>query len=410
LCTTCRWISTARLAIALSNAGCRVEAVCPGGHPITRTRAVHHRHGYNAFAPLRSITVAMERARPDLIIPCDDLATAHLHHLHGRAVRSGQALTSVRTLIESSLGDPAHYSLIGSRRSFLTLARNKGIRVPDTEIVESVADLERSLGRVGYPAVLKADGTSGGVGVRIVQSFGEAQQAFRLLKAPPLAARAVKRAIFDRDRTLLLPSLVRKRRVVSVQGFVSGREATIALACWQGRILASISVEVLNTWKPGGPASVVRLIDNFESAAAETMVGTLGLSGLCGFDFMIEDSTDHAYLLEMNPRSTQICHLPLGVGRDLPAALHSTLTGEPLPETASVTDGDTIALFPQEWQQNPSSEFLRSAYHDVPWSEPELVRACVRRHPLNRLLSWRRAGSARTERAIPENPSVTSRD
>jgi hypothetical protein len=245
--------------------------------------------------------------------------------------------------------------------------------------------------RFGFPAVLKADGTSGGVGVRIVRCPEEAERGFRSLKAPPLAIRAAKRAILDGDRTLMLPSLLRKRRVVSVQTFIRGREATIAVACWQGLILASISVEVLNTWKPGGPASVVRLIDNAGMVAVEKMVSCLGLSGLCGFDFMIEDSTEHAYIIEMNPRSTQICYLPLGVGRDLPAALYSTLSGEPLREAPSVTAGDIIALFPQEWQQNPASEFLRSAYHDVPWAEPELVRACIRRRPLDRLLSLPRS-------------------
>jgi hypothetical protein len=42
-----------------------------------------------------------------------------------------------------------------------------------------------------------------------------------------------------------------------------------------------------------------------------------------------------------------------------------------------VTDNDTIALFPQEWIRDPASSFLRSAYHDIPWEEPELIRDCV---------------------------------
>jgi hypothetical protein len=42
-----------------------------------------------------------------------------------------------------------------------------------------------------------------------------------------------------------------------------------------------------------------------------------------------------------------------------------------------VTESDTIALFPQEWMRDPASEYLTSGYHDVPWEEPELIRACV---------------------------------
>jgi hypothetical protein len=27
--------------------------------------------------------------------------------------------------------------------------------------------------------------------------------------------------------------------------------------------------------------------------------------------------------------------------------------------------------------RDPASEYLTSGYHDVPWEEPELIRACV---------------------------------
>jgi len=29
--------------------------------------------------------------------------------------------------------------------------------------------------------------------------------------------------------------------------------------------------------------------------------------------------------------------------------------------------------------RDPASSFLTSGYHDVPWEEPELLRACVRK-------------------------------
>ncbi|MFZ0940193.1 MAG: hypothetical protein WAN63_12230, partial [Candidatus Sulfotelmatobacter sp.] len=85
----------------------------------------------------------------------------------------------------------------------------------------------------------------------------------------------------------------------------------------------------------------------------------------------------NAHLIEINPRATQVGHLRLGPGRDLPAALSSVLSGDPLRAAPEVTEKDTIALFPQEWLRDPASTFLTSAYHDVPWEEPELLRACV---------------------------------
>jgi predicted ATP-grasp superfamily ATP-dependent carboligase len=120
------------------------------------------------------------------------------------------------------------------------------------------------------------------------------------------------------------------------------------------------------------------LIENAEmSAAAEKLVRRLNLSGVLGFDFMLEAHTGNAYLIEINPRSTQVGHLTLGEGRDLPAALYSALSGEAVHTAPKVTENDTIVLFPQEWMRDPESSFLMSGYHDVPWDEPELLRACV---------------------------------
>jgi predicted ATP-grasp superfamily ATP-dependent carboligase len=120
----------------------------------------------------------------------------------------------------------------------------------------------------------------------------------------------------------------------------------------------------------------MRLIDSCEmSIAAEKIVRRLNLSGIVGLDFMLEEQTGNPYLIEVNPRATQVGHLTLGSGRDLPAALYAALTGEVIREAPKITENRTIALFPQEWKRNPESSFLQSGYHDVPWEEPELIRA-----------------------------------
>jgi len=93
---------------------------------------------------------------------------------------------------------------------------------------------------------------------------------------------------------------------------------------------------------------------------------------------MLEAETGNAYLIEINPRSTQVGHLTLGPGRDIPAALYSAASGQRVRPAPKLTEDKTIALFPQEWIRDPASVFLQSAYHDVPWDRPELIRACVR--------------------------------
>ncbi len=380
LATTCRWFAVARLAMGLKNAGFAVEIVCPNAHPILKTSAVQRTYLYHALFPLVSFRAAIQAAQPALVIPCDDLATGHLHAVYRKERRkqpSGNLLTGI---IARSLGDPASYAPAGARSSLIALAKAEGLRVPETAIVVNARQLRAWLNTHGFPAVLKTDGSAGGIGVKIVHSLEEANHAFSALNTPPLAARVLKRAIVDQDINLLIPFLLRQRPLINVQSFIRGHDATSAVACWEGKAIASLRFDVLHTWMPKGPASVLRLIDNPEiSAVINRIVGKLKLSGLYGFDFMIEEDTGHAFLIEMNPRATQTCHLPLGPGRDLPAALWSALSGEPLADTKSVTEKSEIALFPLEWQRNPASRFLATAYHDVPWDEPELLRACVRK-------------------------------
>lgn len=378
--TTTNWVPTARLAVGLASAGFTVEALCPAGHPIGQTQAARRTHSYHGLWPLRSLAGAIAAAKPDLVLPGDDLATRHLHELHGRPEMDSADVTGLRSLLEKSLGSPERFPVIHSRAAFMEVAREVGIRVPETATVETEEQVKDSVDRIGLPMVLKADGTSGGEGVRVARTASEAQLAFRKLQAPPLLARAFKRAVADHDRTLLRPSLLRRRPAISAQAFVAGHEATSTIVCWKGVVRASLHFEVLRKSHAAGHATVVRFIDHPEiPAAVEKIVRRIGLSGFCGFDFMLEAATGNAYLIEINPRATQVGHLTLGAGRDLPAALYGAVTGQLARVAPAMTDNPTIALFPHEWARDPQSEFLRTGYHDVPWGTPELLRACIRR-------------------------------
>jgi len=378
MAATDRWYPTVRLAMALAEAGCSVEAVCPSNHPVNNTRAVRRTHNYNGLVPLLSFGRAIDTTNPDIVIPSDDLATQHLHDLYSRERDRGNSGSRVCRLIERSLGTAESFEVVYARTAFMQLAEEEGVRVPETKVVTNKSDLLDWITRMGFPIVLKADGTSGGDGVKVVNTVDEAERAFRKLQAPPLLARAVKRALLDQDLTLLGPSLFRRGFVVNAQAFVAGNETTSTIACWNGTVLASLHFEVLEKVSSTGHATAVRLIEHPEmSAAAEKIARRLKLSGMYGLDFMLESQTGNSYLIEINPRTTQVGHLALGLGRDLPAALYAAITGESLQPAPKVTENDTIALFPQEWKRDPASPLLSSGYHDVPWGEPALVNACV---------------------------------
>lgn len=379
IATTERWYPTVRLGMALAEAGCVVCAVCPSGHPLGKTRAAQRMYEYNGLRPLKSFADAITAAEPDFIVPGDDLATTHLHRLYEKQVRNKTTGARVCALIERSLGAAESFSVMHARADFMHLASRVGVRVPKTDIVEDMDDLRRSISRLGLPMVLKADGTSGGDGVRLVHTLEEAEHALRKLQAPPLLARAAKRSLVDQDANLVWPSLLRRRHVVNAQPLIEGNEATSAVFCWEGSVLASLHFEVVNKVRARGHATVLKVIENREmSAAIEEIASRLKLSGLHGFDFILEAQTGNAYLIEMNPRATQVGHLQLGPEHDLPAALYAVLAKQAVQPAPKVTEKDTIALFPQEWLRDPESEYLTTAYHDVPWAEAELVKDCVR--------------------------------
>jgi hypothetical protein len=141
-----------------------------------------------------------------------------------------------------------------------------------------------------------------------------------------------------------------------------------------------LSVEVVQTAGENGPASVVRVVEDEDmEQAARRLVERLQLSGFVGLDFVIDQRNGRPQLIEVNMRATQIGHLRLGSGRDLTAALCQAATGEHIGPLSAYTEQEFIALFPQEWLRDPCSEYLRTAYHDVPWEIPGLVRLATSR-------------------------------
>ncbi len=376
LATTCRWFATARMAMAFSRAGCDVDIVSPPNHPACSTHAIQNHYRYHGLAPQRLFRAAILSSKPDLIIPSDDVAMRHLHRIYAAASQAHDPSSeTICHVLQASLGDPASYPITESREKFMAMVREEGIRIPETKTVTSADEVEHWIAHHGFPAVLKADGTSGGEGVRIVRSLPEALQAYKTLHAPLASIIAAKRTFVDGDSNCIVPWLLQRPRDVSIQTFVNGPDANIAAACWQGEVLASIDVEVLETWRPKGPATIIRVQQNCERLeVVQKIVRRLKFSGLCGFDFMIDTNTSNAYLIEMNARATQTCSLPLGPGRDLISSLCAAVTGQAVSVPSIHLSGETIALFPHAWHGNTSSELFQSSYFDVPVDEPDLTR------------------------------------
>ena len=141
IATTTRWFPTARLVVALANAGFTVDAVCPSNHPLAKTGVVRKDFRYRGLNALPSFADAITAAKPDLIVAGDDLATQHLQILHDQETRKGLGGAQICRLIERSLGAPESFSIVNARTKLMELAESEGVRVPKTAVIRDQDDL-----------------------------------------------------------------------------------------------------------------------------------------------------------------------------------------------------------------------------------------------------------------------------
>lgn len=391
LTDTNRWPATVRLAIGFRKMGCRVAVLCPvPHHPVQKTNAAERIYHYSGLRPVASLRTAIEDFSPTIVIPACDRGVRHLHTLHHQARTEGAAAEPIAALIERSLGPAESFPVVASRYGLLELARQAGIRVPTTVELEQTSDLEAFTAENKFPWMLKADGTSAGRGVRVARDADEAGRDFAELSRPASALQFAKILLLNRNRDWAIGERKGPQPAVIAQSFVDGRPANCAVVCCDGKILAGIAVEVIRASGPRAPSTVVEVVEGSEMLEAARLIASrLRLSGFFGLDFMIENATSAAWLIEMNPRCTPLCPLPLGSGRDLVAALSAQLAGEPLPECRPVTTLKRIAFFPQAWNNGDHVANGRptgASYHDIPDSEPALIQELLHPWPERSLL------------------------
>lgn len=373
LTATTPWPLSARLAVRLIAHGCTVHALCPRGDALATVTGMGRILRYSGLRSLAALQDAVNVARPDIIVPCDDRAVWQLHELH-------ELRPDLRTLIENSLGAPDSFAKVRSRAAVMDLARDAGVRTPETQVLRCEEDIRAWFAARPGKAAVKLDGTWGGSGVQVVCSPEQAIEVWRRFAAPEPRGTSLKRWIIDRDPLAYWRSQSHQTRTVSIQRFVAGRPANAMLAAWRGELLGLVSVEVLCTQGPIGASTVVRLISSAEiERAARVLVGELGVSGFVGLDFILEEGTGAPCLIELNARCTQLGHLVLPGQGDLAGLLCAALGLSGASARGELPiDREVIAFFPQALAWNPDSPYMQQCHHDVPWSEPALVRELLR--------------------------------
>jgi hypothetical protein len=231
----------------------------------------------------------------------------------------------------------------------------------------------------GFP-VLKADGTSGGEGVRMVAHGCRSAACFsKVTGAAAFGASAQASPVFDQDDTLVTAratAAASGRQRSGLRGRARSHQHHRLL---EGNVLAGLHFEVLRKGHAAGHATVVRLIENAEISAPPKRS-----SGEWAYPACADSISCWKQIPGMPTSSRSIpgqrrLDTRAGCGARSSCSIIWRGNREAIRVAPAVTENRTIALFPHEWARDPQSEFLRTGYHDVPWDTPELVHACIRR-------------------------------
>jgi ATP-grasp domain len=379
-------IGTDRLPAALGALGGRCAVLCPPGYYCATPRAV------GRWFPLpahRGLWLGMHFLRPqleaacrewgaELIVPMDNVSAQFL-----RVIATSRSVTPhLRILLQRSFGSPKGYKAACSRSGLMQVAAQLGVHLPRFCVSADPRTLLDHAQDWGFPVVLKSENTCGGHGVTIAETADDLRaQLTGLLQGS--AFRRIRRAsrqLFWRlaglGETAGAPPLL--------QSFMPGIPAMRTVSTWQGQVLEGVSFAAEEVSGRTGPSTTVRFVENAEMAdTARRLVAALGCSGFMSFDFMLDETTGRAALIEANPRPIGTTHLGRLFGHDPCAPLLACLTGEqPIPVRPPIAEPRVIALFPKEMERDPHNLQRLQAdgiYHDVPTDEPAVIKTYLQR-------------------------------
>jgi carbamoyl-phosphate synthase large subunit len=272
-------------------------------------------------------------------------------------------------LLRASLGRPEMYDAALLKTRTLRLARSLGVRTPECRTVATPEAALAAADELGYPVHLKTSFSWAGNGVVACRDPRELEAAARgAFRKSPL--RGLKRGL----RAWLHRDWYPTDSATDVQKTIQGTGAAFNAVALDGRLLAGFATCKARTAYEGGPSTVVRLCANPElTDAAATLIEALGATGFLSFDFMIENETDAAYLIESNPRPAQVGHLGKSVGVDLCAALAAALAGKVETPRLIPSAERTVGLFPLAWLRDTKAGDEMGDALDRPREDPTLA-------------------------------------
>lgn len=282
-------------ARGLERSGCTVDVIAAtGGHGSCKTDGATWQLAPRVGDPrlMDRIDAEVRRTRPDVIYPI----TEPLQQLLWDATPDWQVRVFPHV-------PPAKRAARRDKRVMSELVARTGVHVPEQRSVPSDADVERAVGDIGLPIIIKGTTGRGGSATRLCTSADAALAAAR--------------------------DLLRRGVEPFAQAYVSGVTCLAGGLFDHGRLLRFYSgIKTLQFPSRVGPAAEIRSTDDPELGSIAARVGAAAeVTGLASMDLM-RDAQGRYSFLELNPRPWGSIGAAIDAGVDLFDALVQLWRGE----------------------------------------------------------------------------------
>ncbi len=364
-----RWLTIERLPLCLQQAGFQISFLCQAESIVNDLPAAHKIH-WTQGDFLTQVESAILAGSPDLLV-CLDEATIHALTAVSETPAFDDFVMRQGPLLQRSLGNLKTLKSRCQRRFLCAPVVQERIRLPRTITSRDPAVLLRFAEECDWRVAAKREGSFGGLGVKKIVTEEEFRRA--------------------------LPEIVAVTEGCILQQWIEGEITMCASIARAGKILSSLALQKIESLPLGYSTVVKPIISPSMDEIAAAMADTLQLSGFFSCDFIVEEGTGIAYLIELNPRPVTVFHLDWLFGLSTAQAVHDLITGESRVQTSTLVGNyGEVALFPKALMHRTESVNSRHGLlHDVPWDCPEVLSAYRRKYP-KKIMRW-----AAGERLLP---------
>ncbi len=372
---TGRW-GPARLISPLTEAGFEIAVLCPTSNLISKSSHVKcffelpELKSWRQFA--KSLNAVLANWQPTLILPCDEQVIAALHFIIRLKLKGENIISDDHLQVFlNSIGRPDRLDAMIFKSDTRELASDLGINVPAGGRVDSASKAVKLAQELAFPVFVKKSFSWAGRGTIMCQNAAEVTQAYNELNPKRSPLKDAMRRLMGRD---WYPA----HSATDVQKALTGVSAMFNVVAWRGKYLGGFFGSREQTVGDNGPSTIVSIGPNaICEASAKKLVAAMGASGFWAFDFMWDQASNSAVLLECNPRPNQVSHLGPSIGADLCSALAKACAGESI-EIPAVTHAAIVPLFPQEWLRDEQNALTQRQNLDIPNHDPKLLDVMLR--------------------------------